>query len=127
MGIRGLTGWSKVLARSRRAGSGATGLLDRQSATLELLALQAFLCSVGLLGGDHLDETETTRLLGVGVTHDLALLDGTVLGEEASNFFLKKARVNASDEQVGTRIDGTIIVAVAHGLVLDGGAVEGWC
>lgn len=46
------------------------------------------------------------------VAHDLALLDGTVLGEEASNLILGQTGVNTSDEKVGTRVDGAVLVKI---------------
>jgi hypothetical protein len=46
----------------------------------------------------------------VRVKHDLALLNLTILLEEASNFSLRETRVDASDEKVRTRVDSTIIL-----------------
>lgn len=46
------------------------------------------------------------------VTHDAALLDITVLAEQAANLILGQARVNASDEEVGSRVDGIFLVIV---------------
>lgn len=48
------------------------------------------------------------------VTHDLALLDSTVLAEKASNLILGQAGVNAGNKQVGARVDSTVIVPVAR-------------
>lgn len=44
------------------------------------------------------------------VEHNLTLLDFTVLFEEPGNFVLRETRVDASDEQVGTRVDSTVIL-----------------
>lgn len=65
------------------------------------LALETLFSCVGLVGGDHLDEAEAARLLGVRVAHDVALLDLAVLLEEARNLLLRERRVNTRDEQVG--------------------------
>jgi hypothetical protein len=62
--------------------------------------LEALLGCVGLIGGDHLDETEAARLLGVRIAHDVALLDLAVLLEETRDLLLAKRRVDARDEEV---------------------------
>jgi hypothetical protein len=72
--------------------------------------LKALLCGISLLSGDHLDETKATRLLSMGVQHDLALLDITVFLEQTGNFLFGEARVNTSDKEVGSRVDGTIVL-----------------
>jgi hypothetical protein len=80
--------------------------------------LKAILGGIGLLGGHHLDEAKATRLFGVGIKHDLALLDITVFLEETSDFLLGKARVDTGDEEVGAWVDCTVILGRAT-LVLD--------
>jgi hypothetical protein len=55
------------------------------------------------------------------VQHDLALLDITILLEETGYLSLGKARMDTSDEEVRTRVDGAIILGRAS-LVLDGRA-----
>ena len=61
----------------------------------------------------------------MGVLHDLALLNVTILLEEAGDLLLAQAGVNASDEEVGAGVDGTIIVLGATMMVLLGrGAVR---
>jgi hypothetical protein len=102
-------GWPKVLARGRGTRTGTTSLLDAQGAALDDLALKAFLSSIGLLSGDHLDESEATGLLGVGVKHDLALLNITVLLKETGDLLLRETRVDAGHEEVGSGVDGSII------------------
>jgi hypothetical protein len=72
-------------------------------------ALQSFLGGIGLLWSDHLNEAKTARLLCVRITHDVALLDFTILLEEASDFFLAEAGMNPSHEQVGARVACTVI------------------
>lgn len=130
-----LTGWTEVLPGSRGAGPGATSLLNRKGASLELLALQTLFSSISLIRGDHLDEAEASGLLGVGVAHDLALLDGSVLSEQTGDLILGQAGVDAGDEEVGARVDSAVIVAVATavatavvtavaGLLLNGSAAK---
>jgi hypothetical protein len=102
--------WTKVLARSWGTWTGTTSLLDAQSSAFDNLTLETFLGSIGLLSSNHLDETEATRLLCVGVKHDLALLNITVFLEEAGNFLLGQTWVDTSDEKVGARVDCTIIL-----------------
>jgi hypothetical protein len=46
----------------------------------------------------------------VGVKHDLALLDLTVLLEQASDLGLGKTGVDTGDEKVGSGVDGAIIL-----------------
>jgi hypothetical protein len=72
--------------------------------------LKSLLCGISLLGGDHLDETKATRLFGMGVKHDLALLDITVFLEETGDFLFGEARVNTGHKEVGSRVDRTIIL-----------------
>jgi hypothetical protein len=86
--------------------------------------LKTFLGSISLLSSDHLHEAETTRLFGVGIKHDLALLDITVFLEEAGNFSLSETRVNAGDEQVGAWVDSAIILGRTT-IVLGRAAEEG--
>ena len=78
------------------------------------LALQTLLGSVCLVRGDHLDETEATRLLCVGVAHDVALLNFTILLEEACDLVLGQAGVDASDEEVGALVAALILLTVAR-------------
>jgi hypothetical protein len=102
--------WTKVFAWSRGTWAGSTGLFNAQSASLNNLSLKAFLSGISLLGSDHLDEAEATGLLGVWVKHDLALLDVTVLLKETSDLLLGKAWVNSGNKEVGTWVNGTIII-----------------
>lgn len=101
-------GWSKVFSWSWRSGTASPGLLNAQGSTLEDLALQALLSAIGLLKSGHLDESESTGLLGVRVQHDLALLNLTILGEETGYVIFSKTRMDSSHEEVGTSVGGTI-------------------
>lgn len=103
-------GGSKVFAGGRGTGTATTGLLDAQGAALDDLALEAFLGSIGLLGSGHVDETKATRLLGMRVQHNGAVVDIAVLLEQARDVGLGQARVNAGDEQVGARVLGTFLI-----------------
>jgi hypothetical protein len=51
----------------------------------------------------------------VRVTHDLASLDFTVLLKETSDLSFSEARINTSNEQIRTPIDGLVIVSVTFG------------
>jgi hypothetical protein len=77
--------------------------------------LKTLLGRISLVGGDHLDEAEATRLLRVGVTHDLTLLNLAVLLEKTGHFGLRQARVDASHEEVRSRVDGTVIITALGG------------
>jgi hypothetical protein len=55
----------------------------------------------------------------VRVKHDRAVIDITVLLEQTRDIRLSQARVDTSDEEVGARVDGTLI------LFLDGLASQG--
>ena len=81
------------------------------------LTLETLLGGVSLVRGDHLDEAEASRLFGVRVTHNVALLDLAILIEQTCDLLLGEARVNAGHEKVGTWVAGTRIVGV---LVLAG-------
>ena len=105
--------WTKVLARGWGTRTGTTSLLDAQGSALNDLTLKTILGGISLLRSDHLDETKTARLLRMGIKHDLALLDITVFLEETGDFLLGKARVDTSDEEVGARVDSTIILRSA--------------
>jgi hypothetical protein len=116
--------WTKVLARGWGTRTGTTSFLDAQGTTLDNLTLKTILGGIGLLGGHHLDEAKATRLLSVGIKHDLALLNITVFLEETGNLLLGKARVDTGDEEVGAWVDCTVILGRAT-LVL--GRTAGRC
>jgi hypothetical protein len=78
------------------------------------LALQTFLGSVCLLRCDHLDETETARLLCVGIAHDVALLNFTILLEETCDLVFSQTGVDAGDEEVGALVAALILLTVAR-------------
>lgn len=105
-------GWTKVLSGSGSSWSGTTSLLDAESAAFVDLALKTTLGGVGLLGCDHLDETETTRFTSVRVAHDAASLDITVLLKETTDFILGQTRVDASDKEVGARVGSLLLIFV---------------
>ena len=102
--------WTEVLSWGWSTWAGTTGLLNAQSATLNYLTLETFLGSIGLLSSNHLDETETTGFFGVWVKHDLALLNITILLEETSDLLLGKTWVDAGNENVGTRVNSTVVL-----------------
>lgn len=107
--------WSKVLSWGWGTWTGAASLLDAQSAALNDLTLKTLLGSIGLLAGNHLDESKTTGLLGVWVKHDLALLNLTVLLEKTSDLGLGETWVDTSHEQVRPWVDGAIILTTTTG------------
>ena len=102
-------GRAEVFAGGRSTRARATSLLNAQSAAFNDLALKALLGGISLLSSDHLDEAEATGLLGVGVKHDLALLDVAILLKEASNLLLGETRVDTGHKEVGSGVDGSII------------------
>jgi len=102
--------WTKVLAGGWGTRTGATSLLNAQSTSLDNLTLESLLGSIGLISSDHLDETESTGFLGMGVKHDLALLNIAVLLEKTSNFGLRETRVDTSDKQVRSWVDSAIVL-----------------
>lgn len=91
---------AKILARGRRAGASSASLLNAQSSALNFLALQTLLGGLSLIRGDHLDESKSTRFLGVRVAHDLALLNVTIFLKHLGDLSLRQTRVNASHEEV---------------------------
>lgn len=116
-------GWAKILARSRRTRAGTTSLLDAEGATLNHLTLETLLGRIGLLGCDHLDEAEATGLATMRILHDLALLNLAVLLKEARDLSFLETRMDTSDEKIGARVDGAIIILGTR-IVLDRGAVS---
>lgn len=52
------------------------------------------------------------------VAHDLALLDVAVLGEEPGDFILAQLGVNAGNEEVRARVDGTLTVPGTAAVIL---------
>jgi hypothetical protein len=75
--------------------------------------LKAFLGRISLVGCDHLDESKAARLLGVRITHDVALLDLAVLFEETCDLFLSERGVDASDEEVRARVAALVIIVAS--------------
>jgi hypothetical protein len=75
--------------------------------------LKTLLGSISLLSSDHFNETETARLFGVRIKHDLALLDITIFLKEAGNFLLRETRMNTSNEEVGSRVYSAVILGSA--------------
>lgn len=106
---------TKVFARRRGTRAAAARLLNAEGAALDHLTLETFLGSVGLLTSGHVDETEATRLLGVGVHHDGAVLDVAILLEKARNIGLGQTRVDTSHEQVGTSVLGALLIFFLRG------------
>jgi hypothetical protein len=72
--------------------------------------LETLFGGIGLVGSDHLDETEAARLLCVGIAHDVALLDLAVLLEQARNLLLGERGVDAGDEEVGALVAALILL-----------------
>jgi hypothetical protein len=103
-------GRAKVLSRRRGTRACAAGLLNAEGASFNFLTLEAILGSICLVGRDHLDKAKTPRLLGMGILHDLAFLDFAILLEKTGHLSLVKTRVNSSDEEIGSRVDGAIFV-----------------
>lgn len=103
-----------VFAGSRGTRAGATRLLDAQRPALVDFALKALLGSISLIRSNHLDESEATGLLRVGVTHDVAFLHLAVFLEQTTDFLFRQAGVNTRDEEVGARVAAIIIVTAAR-------------
>jgi len=102
--------WTKVLARSWGTRTGATGLLNAQSTTFDNLSLETLLGGISLFGSDHFDEAEATRLLGMGIKHNLTFFDVAILLEETGNFGFGETRMDTGDEKVGSGVDSAIIL-----------------
>ena len=130
-------GGTEIFARSGSSRASTPRLLNAERPTLVNLALESILGGIGVLGSNHLDEAEATALAGVWVTHNVALLDPSVLLEKDSDFFLGQARVDAGDEEVGALVDITGVsatraatlgaVAVAAAVLARRGNVTGGC
>lgn len=103
---------AKVLARRGSTGAGTTSLLDAERPTLDDLTLETILGGVSLVRGHHLDESEASGLLGMRVSHDLALVDLSVLLEDSRNFSFRQFGVDTSHKQVGARVDRLVVVVI---------------
>lgn len=68
-----------------------------------------------MLSSVHVDETKATRLLGVGIKHDRAVLHVAVFLKETRDVRLSQTGVNASDEKVGTSVASSFLL----NLILD--------
>lgn len=101
---------AKVFAGGWGAWLGATSLLNAQSPSVDLLALQTLLCGVGLLAGHHVDEAEAARFTRVRIAHDVALLNLSVLFEQTCDIGFAQTRMDTSDKEVGALIAGRFLV-----------------
>lgn len=117
MGKHTALGRTKIFAGGGCPRTSTTGLLDAQSTTFKLLALEALLGSIGLVRGHHLHKAEATRLPRVRVAHDLALLNLSIFLKHAGHFSLSKTWVNAGDEEIGAWVNG-ISVAIPTAAVV---------
>lgn len=115
---------TEVLAGRGRARASAAGLFDAHSAAFDDLALEAFPGGLSLFGGDHFDESKSTRLLGVRVSHDLALLNLTILFKHLGDLSLRQTRMDTSDKEVGAGVNGTIVILLRAGCILDVAAIQ---
>jgi len=72
--------------------------------------LETLLGCIGLLSCDHLDEAEAARLLGVRVTHDVALLDLSVLFKETRHLLFTERGMDTGDEEVGAGVAAALVI-----------------
>jgi hypothetical protein len=105
-------GRAKIFARGGRARLAATSLLDAQRTTLDHLTGQAVLRLVSPITGGHLDEAEATAVLGVGIAHDVAGFDVTILLEERRELSLVDARMDACHEEIRALVPGRFVVVL---------------
>lgn len=103
---------AEVFARGRSARTSAASLLNAQSSAFDDFVLKTFSRSFSLVRGDHLHKAESARFLGVRIAHDLALFDVAVFLEHLGDLVLAQAGVNAGNEEVGSRVHGSIVVIV---------------
>lgn len=75
-------GRTKVLARSGGTRASATGLFNAKSAAFMEQAMKSLASGISLFRSDHLNETESTRISAVRITHDVGLLNLAVLFEK---------------------------------------------
>lgn len=108
---------TEVFARGWGARASTTSLLDAQGATFDDFALQAFLGSVGLFWGNHLDESEAARFLGVRIKHDGAALNLAVFVEESRDIAFGETWSDASNEEVGAGVDCAFLIGIFHASV----------
>jgi hypothetical protein len=122
-GVLTSLGGPEILAGSRGARTSPTSLLNAQCATLDRLTLETFPGSLSLFRGYHLNKAEATGLLGVRVSHNLALFDITILLKHLGHLGLGELGVDASDEKVRSGVDSAIVVVPGCGSILHGAVV----
>jgi hypothetical protein len=115
---------TEVLAGRGRTRTSAAGLFNAHSAAFDDLALEAFPGSLSLFRGNHFNESESTRFLGVRVSHDLAFLNLTILFKHLGDLSLRQTRMDTSDEEVGAGVNGTIVILLRAGCILDVAAIQ---
>lgn len=93
-------GRAEVLARCWSPRAASPSFLNAQSTTFNVLTLKSLLGCIRLLGSDHLDETEATRLLGVRIFHNRASFYITILLEQARHISLIETRMDAGNEEI---------------------------
>jgi hypothetical protein len=71
--------------------------------------LETFTSGISSIGGDHLNEPKATRVTRVRIAHDVTLLNLSIFLEKTSHVNFGETRVNAGDEEVGSRIGSEII------------------
>src|SRR5262249_45680642 len=98
-----------VLARGGCARAATAGLFNAQRAGFVHLTLETFTSGISSLGGDHLDEPKATRVTRGAVGPDVALLDLSIFLEKTSHVNFSETRVNAGDEEVGSRVGSEIV------------------
>jgi hypothetical protein len=76
-----------------------------------------------LFRGYHLNKAEATGLLGVRVSHNLALFDITIFLKHLGHLGLGELGVDASDEKVRSGVDSAIVVVPGCGSILHGAVV----
>ena len=106
-----------VFARCRLSAPTAACLFNKDSLAFNLGATETVARGVSLVNRDHLDKAEATRLLGVRVHHNFAFFYVAILLEETLYCFIAEGGAKASDEKVGSRVKGALVLSFRRGLL----------
>lgn len=103
---------TEVFSRGWSPRSSTASLFNAQSTALIDLTLETTLGGISLFTGNHLNETEAARLASVGIAHNAASLDVSVLFKEATDLLFSEAGVNAGDEEVRAGVGGVFFILI---------------
>ena len=95
---------SKVLTRRGSARSLALGFFNGEGSSRKKEPVKRRNGTISASNVQHVDKAKASRFLGMGINHDLALVNNTVFRENLGQFRLGDSLGEASNKEVGTLI-----------------------